>query len=435
MSRSVSGPVKEASGGSTGFVVGSPEAFAPNTPVNQAEYRTYLAEAQLDARLGFSRRFSISIVGPDQPGLLAAVTRPISASGWNVEAASANVLANHTLLMITISANPPTAEKDVKRLLKDPQSEYDLELNVVSVELAPTTPLSAYLPWHLYAEVAERPGALHDVAAVLYKHRCWLTNFSTRIVSRNRQQRCVLDINLAVDPNGDLAALTRDVEDLRRTINGASQAPKRWEFRPVAAPTHLSTSTSDRAEGARFTLSVTGVAKPGLVANVTGALLDGGYNLVGSAMAILEERTALIMLLENADPTVHIAHLEASLSTVKADWRLEVFAKELDRPRQGRPSRSSTRTKLYHFYGVVPERPGVISMVADTLFEERASVVMMLARVIGSPAACVVNADVRVPERANDSTILARLTNLVGWASVAWEPLRSSQRQESVRSY
>jgi glycine cleavage system regulatory protein len=290
-------------------------------------------------------------------------------------------------------------------------------------------------PWHLNCEIDERPGALHDVTVVLAQHQCWLTSFATSIIRQGDQEFFDLDVNLVSDPSQNLAALSADMEALRRRINPTGIPPQRWEFRPVSSPTHVLLPPSGISGRGRFALSVIGVAKPGLVRDVVGALRYSGYNIVASSMAILEQRTAMILLLENADSRVQSDDLFIALQHVKRERQLEVLATDLSRQPPAQQQVDMSNWEHWHFYGLVPEQPGVISSLTATFAAQGASVSTMLARVIGQPAACVVNAEVRVPPGVELETALLELSRVIPWIDTAWENTDLLASPPSMRAY
>ncbi len=72
-----------------------------------------------------------------------------------------------------------------------------------------------------------------------------------------------------------------------------------------------------------FALTAVGADRPGIVAAVTGVLLDLGVNLEDTSMTILRGQFAM-MLVVDAPPDVAAADLEAALAGPAADLDLLV---------------------------------------------------------------------------------------------------------------
>lgn len=72
----------------------------------------------------------------------------------------------------------------------------------------------------------------------------------------------------------------------------------------------------------RLSLTAVGVDRPGIVAAVTGALVDVGCNLADSTMAILQGQFAMLLIVEAGDATAE--QIEAALARRAAGFELTV---------------------------------------------------------------------------------------------------------------
>lgn len=79
----------------------------------------------------------------------------------------------------------------------------------------------------------------------------------------------------------------------------------------------------------RFSLSAFGADRPGIVAGVSGALVDLGCNLEDSTMTFLQGYFA-ILLVVSAGPEVRTADLEAALASVAGRFDLVVTVRQFD---------------------------------------------------------------------------------------------------------
>src|SRR5580693_8960327 len=92
----------------------------------------------------------------------------------------------------------------------------------------------------------------------------------------------------------------------------------------------------------RLSLSALGVDRPGIVAAVSGVLVDLGCNLEDSTMTNLQGHFA-VMLVVAAPDGVTAPALETALADVAAGFELVIAVRPLgDAPQPGRPEDAAT---------------------------------------------------------------------------------------------
>ena len=107
-----------------------------------------------------------------------------------------------------------------------------------------------------------------------------------------------------------------------------------------------------------------GADRPGIIARVTGVLLDHGGNLEDSTMTILGGQFAIVLLVQtDADP----AALEADLAESTADLGLVVAVRAV-----GAGALSAPATHMLSVYGA--DRPGIVHGVVSVLAERAINV-------------------------------------------------------------
>ena len=184
--------------------------------------------------------------------------------------------------------------------------------------------------------------------------------------------------------------------------------------------------TSERAQGnlpipcsqvlasasvARFSLSALGVDRPGIVAAVSGALVDQGCNLEDSTMTILQGHFAILLVI-SAPPGMTVEQLESALEP--AAGRLDLVVAVRDLGETEKPSDASdvggsapdTMTSWsVSVYGA--DRPGIVHQVANALADAGANIVDLATHLIGEPDAPVYVMVMRVllPQDADDADV------------------------------
>lgn len=132
---------------------------------------------------------------------------------------------------------------------------------------------------------------------------------------------------------------------------------------------------------ARFSLSAVGADRPGIVAAVSGVLVDVGGNLEDSTMTILQGYFA-ILLVVSTGPEVDAGALQAALAPVAQRLDLVMSVRPLDEERgqQGASTQMAPWTIAVHG----ADRTGIVHGVSAALEEVGGNVVDLTTHLVGS---------------------------------------------------
>lgn len=176
---------------------------------------------------------------------------------------------------------------------------------------------------------------------------------------------------------------------------------------------------------ARIAVTALGVDRPGMVAAVTGVLMEHGGNLEDSAMTILGGHFAMMLVVQIPDgqrPT----DLEAALAVGVAHLGLTVAVRPVAGPPgdtgagegtdEGEAESGATWSVSVHG----ADRPGIVHRVTATLAEHGANVVDLTTRVIGRPEqpAYVLLVRFTLGTATDESALAAELQELAGQLGV-----------------
>ena len=128
-----------------------------------------------------------------------------------------------------------------------------------------------------------------------------------------------------------------------------------------------------------FAVSAVGRDRPGIVAAVTGVLVDAGCNLEDSSMSILRGHFAMMLLVAGPD-SLDADHLEQTLQKPAADFDLVLAVRAIDDDVPDSPEGEQWTVSVYG-----ADRPGIVHEVTKALAVEGANIVDLATRVIGDP--------------------------------------------------
>jgi glycine cleavage system transcriptional repressor len=169
--------------------------------------------------------FSVSAVGVDRPGIVAAVSEVLLAHDANIEDSQMAILRGHFAMTLVVSTSAGT---DAAALEHDLQAAADtLGLDAISVNvITETDPAAEAIPSHLVSVYgADHPGIVHAVSSALAQLGITITDLETRLAGEGAVYAMQLEV--ALPPGANPA----DVERELAAVAGAQQLE--LTFRPL----------------------------------------------------------------------------------------------------------------------------------------------------------------------------------------------------------
>jgi glycine cleavage system transcriptional repressor len=155
----------------------------------------------------------------------------------------------------------------------------------------------------------------------------------------------------------------------------------------------------------RFSIAAIGADRPGIVAAVTGVLVDRACNIEDTAMAILGGHFSM-MLVVSGPTDLDPATLEAALTPIANELHLVTMVRAID-PAVAVAAPGELWTVSVHG----ADHPGIVHGIAHALAEMAVNVVDLATRVVpgdGGPAYVMV-LDVTLPDGVDGDALRARL--------------------------
>lgn len=137
-------------------------------------------------------------------------------------------------------------------------------------------------------------------------------------------------------------------------------------------------------------VTAVGADRPGIVAALTGALLEIGGNLEETRAALLRGSFATALAVAVPDG-IGVAEVEAALAPVAAELGLGVWVG----PAAPKPAGDSLERSVLSVYGA--DRPGIVHGMALALAEHGANIIDLSARLVGAPPIYVLGIEVELP--------------------------------------
>ena len=127
------------------------------------------------------RRFALSAIGRDRPGIVAAVAEALLAHSLNIEDSQATILRGHFTMMLVVAV-PDGVDTDTLRSDLDAvRDRLGLEALAVS-ELDEVDPDTEAVPSHIVTVYgADHPGIVHAATSALAERGADITDMTTKL--------------------------------------------------------------------------------------------------------------------------------------------------------------------------------------------------------------------------------------------------------------
>lgn len=149
-------------------------------------------------------------------------------------------------------------------------------------------------------------------------------------------------------------------------------------------------------------VTAVGADRPGIVAALTGALLDIGGNLEETRAALLRGSFATVLAVAVPDGT-GVAEVERALGPVAAELGLGLWVGPASPKAAGPPPARA----VVSVYGA--DRPGIVHGMSVALAGEGANIVDLSARLVGDPPIYVLGIEVELPPGVDQGSLARAL--------------------------
>lgn len=163
-------------------------------------------------------RFAVSIVGPDRPGIVAAVTRVFAEHGCNLQDCSMTVLNGHLAMTLVVQAPVDVHADALQGALAGTAEAMHLTAIVQTVadEVA-GSPRGERYSMAVYG--SDHPGIVHAVAQVLASESINIDDLSTRLVGGAERPVYVMALELTIPSACDPEALAARLDELAAELD------------------------------------------------------------------------------------------------------------------------------------------------------------------------------------------------------------------------
>lgn len=160
-----------------------------------------------------SKLVAVTVVGTDQRGIVAGVTKTLYEVGCNLEDASSAILRGHFTMTLIVGTPGEMTAETLEYLLQPVAARHSLVVTVRPVEEVHVRPVE---PTHMVSVYgADQPGIVFRVAESLAKLGANITDLTSRVIEGGQEPVYALMMEVAM-PDAEQAA--RELDGLREEL-------------------------------------------------------------------------------------------------------------------------------------------------------------------------------------------------------------------------
>jgi glycine cleavage system transcriptional repressor len=158
-------------------------------------------------------RFSLSALGADRPGIVAAVSGALGDAGCNLEDSTMTILQGHFAILLVISAAEEMTSSSLEAALAAVSETFDLVIAVRPIEVAeePGSESSGFEALSISIHGADRPGIVHAISGALADAGGNVVDLATQLVGAPEKPVYVMTLR-AIVPREDSDRVTAAVK-------------------------------------------------------------------------------------------------------------------------------------------------------------------------------------------------------------------------------
>ncbi|HEX5608565.1 MAG TPA: hypothetical protein VFX45_00575 [Solirubrobacterales bacterium] len=397
------------------------------------------AKASAHARREPGNRWMLTLIGPDQPGVLASLAEMVAAEGGNIEGAVMSIVAGHLVTVFFVAAAD----------LRDPELTIEgcPNLIVKSTLMEPSDadwPLPGSTWWHARARGRPDASLLLSLPGALAKRDFPLIRMSSwhEPGSHGQPEVEIVDLNFAIGralSRNDVLTRREIEAEIKEEVGDAQidMLPARWQTQ------HRSEGEVGHTQDRDMVMTVVGHAEPGFVHTVLNTLMenvDGVVDIRGSSMAILDGMTVLTIVFGRAKKTTvkevksqikkQVAHSLRTSDRGVPLTPIQLAAIEPSKTKKGkkRDSQEDIHRATHELSLEVPEQSRVVMKVARLLAEAKVNITWFVSRVreptVGENwPICDIHMHLHIPPEKYEETdaALRSLADGEGWEGIQIE--------------
>jgi glycine cleavage system transcriptional repressor len=165
--------------------------------------------------------FTISVVGPDRPGIVAGISRVLYELGCNIEDSSSTILSGIFAMILVVGHGERSDEKELSAAFEEARRELNLTVTVHSLPEGEMVHGSPYrgTPHVISVYGADRPGIVYRVSRALSDRKVNVVDLNTQVVGSRERPVYVMVLEADIPEGYDLPALEAELAAIAEELS------------------------------------------------------------------------------------------------------------------------------------------------------------------------------------------------------------------------
>jgi glycine cleavage system transcriptional repressor len=165
--------------------------------------------------------FTVSVVGPDRPGIVAGISRVLYELGFNIEDSSSTILSGMFAMILVVGHGTMSDEGELSAAFEEARRDLGLTVGVhalVDAEMVRESPFKG-TPHIISVYGADRPGIVYRVSRALAERRVNVVDLKTQVAGQKDRPVYVMVLEADIPEGYDVAALEAELSSLAKELS------------------------------------------------------------------------------------------------------------------------------------------------------------------------------------------------------------------------
>jgi len=162
----------------------------------------------------------ITAAGPDQPGIVARISRVLYETGCNIEDTSMTLLRGEFAMMLIVRLPRELGLKEMERRLKGVQRSLRLSLLIkpLSAKEARRNQHPAGRSFILSVYGSDKPGIVYRITRLIASHAVNITDMNTRVIGSRDNPIYVMILEVEIPKKVKVQTLKTQLNKLKKAV-------------------------------------------------------------------------------------------------------------------------------------------------------------------------------------------------------------------------
>ena len=165
--------------------------------------------------------FSLSVVGKDRPGIVAAVSRVLYELGCNIEDSTCTILSGQFAMILVIAHAKFSSAAEIDPFFDPVRKSMDLTVSLHALKDEEVSREKGFegRPHIISVYGADRPGIVYSVARELARLHVNVTDLNTQVVGAKDRPVYMMVLEVDIPESVDMKDLEREFDKIRKELS------------------------------------------------------------------------------------------------------------------------------------------------------------------------------------------------------------------------